>query len=198
MKNFSIELTEYLIKSKTINTDSRELYEYGFQTLMEIFLSSMASILIALYLQMFFQGILFFLIFIPLRSYTGGFHCNKYINCFICSCFIITGCLLIVKYISLPINYILLLYTVSLFVIKRMTFVADLKRPVDNSERAYFKKKLNQILIRTSILQIILVYIKFYDFIWLVSLTMFIIMLVMILGKLKYKRERNGLEILNG
>lgn len=62
------------------------IYQYGMQVALEIGLSFITSIVICCIWGKIAEGIIFFAIFIPLRSYLGGFHMKSYGVCYICSC----------------------------------------------------------------------------------------------------------------
>lgn len=97
MEHLSIVLTNYIFKKGIIDEKSYEIYQYGFQCFLEVSASTICSIMIALLLHMFPECLFFFLLFIPMRSFSGGLHLKTYFSCFIGSCLILTCTLLIVK-----------------------------------------------------------------------------------------------------
>lgn len=78
-------LTDYVIRKGMIEETERNIYEYGFTLTMEVGLFVLVSLFLTLYLHMFVEGVLFFVIFAPLRSYAGGLHLEKYHSCFVLS-----------------------------------------------------------------------------------------------------------------
>ena len=71
-------LADYVLCKGVIIKDEYDLYEYGFQIALETGLSLIISGIIASMLHMIPEGILFFIVFIPLRSYAGGLHLKHY------------------------------------------------------------------------------------------------------------------------
>lgn len=82
----------FLYKKSAFPSSEKPIYVYGFC----LFYSSCFIILSILTISGIFShivyGIYFLLFFIPLRTYTGGYHSNTYGGCFIISnlCFIFT------------------------------------------------------------------------------------------------------------
>lgn len=87
------------------------------QMLLEISCSSIISIIICCFYGMFMEGLLFFAIFIPLRSYLGGLHMKSYGNCFICSSITLMGVLVLVKYFEQGYNTSWMLLIISVVIV---------------------------------------------------------------------------------
>ena len=83
IETISNNILEYLIRSKVVKNDrlNRDFYRYG----IEITLSSVFNIFIILLLSFicnkFINGIVFLIVFIPLRQFTGGYHAKTYFKC---------------------------------------------------------------------------------------------------------------------
>ncbi len=100
MKKLSEKITDYLYSQQVIPESMRSVYQYGMQMALEIGCSVIASIFIISLFHMYVEGLLFFAVFIPFRSYLGGFHMKSYPACFLCSCGVLAGMLLLVKNIE--------------------------------------------------------------------------------------------------
>lgn len=72
MEYLSHKLTDYILKKEIIKQDSYDIYQYGFQCFLEISVSTICSIVIALLLHMLPECLFFFLLFIPMRSFSDG------------------------------------------------------------------------------------------------------------------------------
>ena len=101
MRKVAKLLTDYVIKKSMVDEADREVYEYGFVITLEVGLFLVASLFIALKLDMVLEGIFFFVIFSPLRSYAGGLHLEKFWICFVLSCLTYITTLLVVKNLCL-------------------------------------------------------------------------------------------------
>ena len=86
MEKLSIKMANLLVKKKYIEEKMYSIYQYGLQMALEIGCSFITSIIICCLWGKVIEGIIFFVVFIPLRSYLGGFHMKSYWLCYICSC----------------------------------------------------------------------------------------------------------------
>ena len=85
-------LTDWLIKNGTISQQSKDNYIYGIEVTMEKLISYSVLFILAVFLKILIPSILFFLFFIVLRGYTGGYHAKTFMGCFISSIFLYLGC----------------------------------------------------------------------------------------------------------
>ena len=68
MDRLSTKLTNYILLKGVIEENDFEIYQYGFQRFLELFINIMCSIIIAILLNMKLECIVFFLFFIPLQD----------------------------------------------------------------------------------------------------------------------------------
>lgn len=189
MKGIAEALTDYVIQKGMVKEEDRELYKYGFTMTIEVGLFVLSSLLVSLYLHMFMEGILFFLIFAPLRSYAGGLHLDRFHSCFILSCLTFSGILLTARYVHIP----MLFSFIALFLLEAVVYalypVENINREVDDEENRFFKKKLKLFLIIDLLLALICVALKKDCYVILILTTFFMIVVTMILGKCKNIRD---------
>ncbi len=86
MEKVSIKIADILLKKHYIEESMYNVYQYGMQMALEIGFSFITSIVICCLWGKIVEGIIFFAVFIPLRSFLGGFHMKGYMACYICSC----------------------------------------------------------------------------------------------------------------
>ena len=83
MKNLSHNLSGMLVQNNIISADRAEQCQYG----LELMLSSVVEILFVIVLSAFYgnfvQTLVFFVGFIPLRIYAGGYHADTRLRCFL-------------------------------------------------------------------------------------------------------------------
>lgn len=189
MEKFSIILTNHLVKKNVVVAEKSSIYQYGFQIGLEVCFNTIISIFIALQCQMVWETLVFFGVFILLRSYAGGLHLKTYIRCLVCSCASLWGLLLSVKYLDIHNLLSLGIVGVSLLSIKLLSPVQDINRPLSTEELNRFGKRLNY-----SIASIVGVSLVFYlmqlnKLLLMVSVTTAFMVGVLILGKIKYKKQ---------
>lgn len=191
MEGLSIKLTNYILRKKVIQKEDYDVYQYGFQSFLEILTNILCSIIIASLLNMLLECIVFFLIFIPIRSFNGGFHLQKYYACLLFSCMALTIVLLMVKYLVAPLHISFILYLISLLLIILIGPVDHPNRKVDFDENIFFKWKTNVTLFLSLILAIVLLLNNVKRYLFLEALVFVLLSGTIISGKIKYMSAYN-------
>lgn len=186
MEYLSTQLTHYILKKGVIQKEDFEVYQYGFQSFLELSISAVCSIIIAFFLDMKPECVLFFLFFIPLRSYGGGLHLEHYYSCLFFSCITLITVLLLVKYCTVPILVSTLLYLIFLLLLKLVGPVNHPNREVDAEEDARFRKKTNLALSLSFLAAAFFLAFRMADYLFLEALVFILISVTALLGKLKY------------
>lgn len=181
-------LTNYVEKKGVIEKKDRELYEYGFEIALETMLSFVVCIVLAAALHMAPEGILFFVIFIPMRSFAGGLHLDRYWKCFLLSCATFLLVLLLVKTVDIPIIISLTLILLMEGCIYKMYPVENRNRQVDSEEDSYFKKQIEKYLIIDLGISIGCFLFKREKALSLIAVTFGLIAVTMLIGKIKQKK----------
>lgn len=185
MEKLVNKLTEYLIHKEVILQEKKNIYQFGFQVGLEVTLNTVISILIAVACNMEIECIVFFMVFIPLRSYAGGLHLNSYIKCMICSCLSLLLILLIVKYIDINRILMMCIITLSIIIIKVIKPVEHVNRPVSRKKYTEFVKKLNITLMVLAVASTVLFVLDIKQMLFTVAVTMLFMALILFLGKVK-------------
>lgn len=186
MEYLSIVLTNYILTKGVIKENDFEIYQYGFQRFLELSINIICSIIIAILLNMKLECIVFFLFFIPLRSYSGGFHMEHYLSCLFLSCLSLTGILCIVKYFSATLPLSCVLYFISLAVIKIIGSVNHPNRSVDKEDNLFFNKRANIILLASLIIFVIFLFSNNTRYLFLEALVFTLMSVSLIIGKIQY------------
>lgn len=83
MSNFVGELSNKICSMQNVSEKSkREEIEYGLEALFSTFLSLIMVLAVSLFCRMLKECIMFLVVFMPLRTYTGGYHASTHIRCF--------------------------------------------------------------------------------------------------------------------
>ncbi|MBS4984746.1 MAG: accessory gene regulator B family protein [Hungatella hathewayi] len=83
--NLTDKLLDSQIKNNKIEESDRELYQYGYNLLILQCLNFSVLVLISLLFHCLIYMALFAVVYIPLRSYAGGYHASTPIGCAIFS-----------------------------------------------------------------------------------------------------------------
>ena len=185
MNKIAKKLTEYIIKKNVITETNRELYEFGFLVVLEKGLFLLICLGIAIFMNVFWNAFLFFLIFIPLRSYAGGLHFNNYKICFFVSCVVYIFVLFSTNFVSCSnIVNMLILLTVE-GGIYYLYPVEHINRAIDDDENNFFKKKLFIWLCIDAFIAIVCLRFSDEKYLQIVINTLLVVFITMIMGKIK-------------
>ena len=189
MNFLSKKLTEYILEKGIIEKYNYEIYQYGFQIFLELSLNILCSIIIAVILDMKIECIFFFLFFIPLRSYNGGLHMDRYLSCFLLSCTTLALTLLIVKHFTLDPIFSYLLYAISVFIIIITGPINHPNREVNSEENIRFKTKTNITLALGFIISITFLLLSNHRYLFLEALVYALVSSTLLIGRLKYVQK---------
>lgn len=142
INKLSDRISSEFVKHKIISEDAKEVYKYG----VEITLSSIIGFLITVIIGMLFNSLIhtmiFYVIFISLRSMTGGYHAKTYLKCN----FIFTTITLFVivfskaaSEINMSINLLTFLFLPSETIIIWLAPVDNINKPIEKKKRVYWK-----------------------------------------------------------
>ena len=189
MEHLSIVLTNYIFKKGLIDKKNYEIYQYGFQCFLEVSASTICSIVIALLLHMFSECLFFFLLFIPMRSFSGGLHLKTYFSCFIGSCLILTTTLLIVKYLTISIPISFMLYVFCAIIILIIGPVDHPNREVDSQENRIFIRRTHFTLLFSFLLAGIFAITRNTRYLFLQALVFAFRCITSFIGHIAYKQS---------
>ena len=189
MEFIAKKLTDYIFKKGIITEDLIEIYQYGFQCFLELSVSTLCSIIIALFLGMLPECLFFFLFFIPMRSFGGGVHMKTYFACFIGSCFILTSTLLAVKYFAIPLIPAFILYLFSAILILVIGPVDHPNREVDTQDNRTFIKRTYATMLVSFLLALFFIFTRNQKYMFLQAIVFTFIFSTSFIGRLLYKKS---------
>ncbi|MGN0393836.1 MAG: accessory gene regulator B family protein [Coprococcus sp.] len=119
-----------------------EIFSYGIKTALMLLINMISLILIGVFMKMLSESIVFILAFMILRSYTGGYHINSGIGCYIVSCISIIIAMLFCRVgIFEYIIFDLLICIVSGILIYVYSPMEHENRPLNIKERKLFRRR---------------------------------------------------------
>lgn len=186
-KNLVSLLTEYLVNTGAIERQDRDIYVYGLELLFLNILNLVTAVVIGMALGQLFECFLFLALFIPLRSYAGGYHAKNSLYCYLVSCFVIVSALLLVRLSPKVMEYDfnLLLMFGSSAVIAILAPVENINKPLESEEIQIYGKLARYILMIEVFISIICHYFSYDKLSWLVTLTIFIVAITELSGKVQ-------------
>ena len=169
MKRLVSIILNFMIKNNVISKDTEEIefYRYG----IEITLSSLINItlisIIGIVTDYTFESMMFLVVFIIMRSFTGGYHANTYIKCNLVTSISFVILLLIFKIIR----------HISL---KSIILIANKNKPIEN--RTVYKIISTVLSVVLSAISIVLI-IKGVDLGLIILLTLALVSIFIIYAR---------------
>ena len=187
-------LTLILINKGIIGEDEKELYMFGFQTGLEFMSCLFASLTFALLTDHVVEYLVFMLVFMPVRSYTGGFHFDSFLNCFLGSCALIVLVIWMADLKLLNISLTFAGIVVLLILIGKMRPVEHENRRVSEAEEAVFHNILLKVLCCVGVGAILFYVIESRKYLNLIFLTLLSVLISMLIGKVSQWKRKRGAE----
>lgn len=191
IKKLAYITISYWEKNKIIDPQLKSIYQYG----VELLISSLISILLVLISGIVFfsilDSVLFLVVFIPIRLFSGGYHANTYLACNISMLFTFCGTALCSKIIPLSMHGICVVSIICLVVFLFLCPVDNKHKPISQTQ----KKKCKVISLTLLIITIIicclfyLVNMTYYN---TILFTVVAITILVPIGKIKNYIERGN------
>ncbi|MCC0635149.1 MULTISPECIES: accessory gene regulator ArgB-like protein [unclassified Clostridioides] len=191
-KRYADKMTSVLIYNNMIDNHESRVYSYGFEILIA-FIVNITTILLLGFLFGKFTYILFFLIcYCPIRQFSGGYHANNYFRCLLTFIFIILSTIFIIENLNVYLfkNIIMIIASISWIGICIMCPVEHKSNPISEIEKLTYKK----IAISMSTVVLLMTVSSFssnvfMDYFIYSAFAMFWICIMLVLGKLKSKKN---------
>lgn len=144
------------LNAEMLTKETISVYRYGYTLMVEMSINMLIALIIGYFFHELPIVIFFLLIFIPLRSYCGGYHAPKAWMCIILSNVFILCVVLFSMNVGLSINNegIFLLEIISLGIITVMAPQQSSAKKLNSNEKQLYKKYIKIILIIQSNLEI--------------------------------------------
>lgn len=142
MKKLSNSLSGALVQNNIISADREKQCQYGLELMMSSIAEILFVILLSAFLGNFVQTLIFFMGFIPLRIYAGGYHADTRLRCFLIL-LIIYAIFTVLLYL-LPLEiYQYIVYGATVFTIIIVSAMAPLvhsRKNMNDKEIKVFRK----------------------------------------------------------
>lgn len=154
------KLVESQIEQGTLQEEDRNIYQYGYQLLIEFCINITVSILIAVIFHAFEIVIVFTAAYFLVRGYAGGYHAKTSLGCFCLSACMLLAVIFFVQHIdAAKIGWRIfipeLIITPCVF---KCTPIPVKTRPMSENERMHFKRRLRQLYCLELLAAIVLQY----------------------------------------
>lgn len=194
MEKIADKIIRYAISKGEIKEEDYCIYKYGMQTGMEALICLFAGVAIAIYLKSFIEFCIFVIIFFPLRTYVGGVHLKTYLECFFCSCGVITIVLYGSKFLKISQDISFIVMVMELGIIYRLAPITTKEKTLDKEEAAFYSKQRLKILIWILIIFCFFLLLKLLQYSSLIMCTMGLVLSSMLIEIVKNLRQDKSLR----
>ena len=133
------KLTAKLLIQNIIPEDYADIYIYGFELLLSFMFSTSVIVLAGVLCGRLVQTIAFLVVFIVLRSFTGGYHALQYWFCSVVTFSIFGLVLLTSEFVEVSLIFYILLSVIGIVTIALMVPVENLNKPLSDGQKKKYK-----------------------------------------------------------
>lgn len=180
-------LTDKLLLNDSIFEEERELFIYGFFTMFSFTVFFVLASVFGLVLKCFIESILFYIAFMFIRRFAGGYHAATEVRCSIISTLCIFISILLIK-LSLVYGFQTVLSAISLFSSIIIFFLCPLDTPekrLTPKEFKRFRKKSRITVLIIAFAVIISYFLKLYTLSVPCSVSLVLESILLTCGKIK-------------
>ena len=187
-------LTEKLLSNGIIIDEDKELYIYGLFMLLSQLMFFIIACIFGLLLKCLFESIIFYIAFMLIRRYAGGYHASTETRCEILSTLSILACIVVIKLSkTYDIQTILLIIgAVSAVCIFVFCPLDTPEKPLSDKEFKYFRKVSWLILLMIVVAIIVSYVFKFQMVLVPCCLSLILESVLLVAGKVKRVSKKNN------
>lgn len=143
IEKLSQRILQYLLHSGVIEdiNDEKEYYQYGIEITISSILNVVLILGIGLITWNIFESLIFLLLFIPIRQFTGGFHAITYFKCNLSFCIVFSLILILYHFTGAILNtYLSILITfICVLLIIAECPIENKNKPIPEERKKFHK-----------------------------------------------------------
>lgn len=168
-----------------VNDENREIYLFGSYQLLMLLINLISMISIGILFHKTAQCLLYMALFIPLRTYAGGYHACSSRKCYVYSTLCIIAAMLIIKLDFLNFTTCYGVATICGVIIFRLAPVEDRNKPLDNVEIIHYRVRSQVVLIIEGMFFIVSLTLKWKTGVICTTLAFLTLCLMLVIGIVK-------------
>lgn len=185
-------ITSFLANNDNFDEERLEVIRYGIEILLLKVLFFIASMLLGVLLQSFWECLLFTLSFSAIRSLAGGYHADTRMKCFIQSMCMLMAVLVILKLIQRNLfscEIVLCLSVIAAVIIWLISPIDTENKRLTNEERKILKIKSRSVLIIETVICVSTYLLNYGKVAYSIMLALIATAVLMIIGGLKNTKQ---------
>lgn len=193
-KKLTKAVANWLLYDDMETGELNEIYMYGVGQLGINIFNMLTALTIGFLFGELLVSVVYIISFVFLRSYAGGYHASTPMRCYALTVASIILVLLTVKYVSLSVFCLLLLFIMSSIVILLLAPIDTINKRLDEIEHIHYRKKASVVLALECL--IVILSLVFHNILFLESIifSQFTIAISLICGELKNYLQSDSLN----
>ena len=195
LEKFIDKIVDKQVKNKMMSEDEINIYRYGYFLMFEVVMNIIISILIGIIFKDIKTIIIFLAMYIPIRTYSGGWHADKLWKCTVISNVMLIVIELLVKYCGkyysnhdMAVRLIVLLFICVIYICI-VSPVDTKEKPLNSKEKKVYRRKLIKIIVFEMCILIVFIINNARKCIFITEYTYFMQTIMLILEKNKEKNQ---------
>lgn len=181
---------EFFIKAGFVPEDDKEVFEYGISQGLFLIFNMLIFFVILCYFRIIVLGVIFLILFWPLRIFAGGYHAKTRMRCVLMSTFIEVMVCNIICRVSIKGNILICFAIISAYIIYKLAPVNTEKRYLDIREHEKFQSKVCRQLLIESVLLFVAELMKWQILCKVIVIALFLVAMLLVIEKVKVVFER--------
>lgn len=151
----SERIADRLIELEIIGGEDRDIYVFGIREFFSLLCSFSLTLAIGILMDMAVESVVFTSAYFPVRIYAGGYHASTQGRCYVLSLAMVIAALLVIGHVDIP-GYVSMMVIVILsFIIYLLSPSEHKNKPLSETERRVYKKRVGKILIGLNVISCI-------------------------------------------
>lgn len=134
-------IADDLVRSNVVKAEDAEIYIYGINQILVSILNISSALIIGLIFGVFLEVAVFMVVYIPLRTFAGGYHAKTPLRCYIFSVIMLTIVSLCMKFLSFAEWMYYAVFVLAIIIVCVLSPVEDKNKPLDEIECRVYKKR---------------------------------------------------------
>lgn len=181
----SRRIGDNLVRSNVVKAEDAEIYIYGINQILISVLNVFSALIIGLIFGVFFEILVFMAVYIPLRSYAGGYHARTPLRCYIFSVIMLIAVSLGLKYLCIAEWVYYVIFALVIIIICVLSPVEDRNKPLDEIEHKIYKKRTIFVVVAELTIALLLKLVMFDNLFIAIAYSFVVLSLMLIGGKIK-------------
>ncbi|NLM62282.1 MAG: accessory gene regulator B family protein [Clostridiales bacterium] len=185
-RRISVGLTARMISAGVVKEEDRDVYQYSIEVVAALIVNFVSALILFLVFGRLSEGLIFFAVFFPLRTYSGGYHASTHLKCYLISMALMLAVIFCLNNTSQTDYYMLsaVLGLFSILTVFMLAPVEDKNRPLDDKEIAVYRGKSLKLLAVDGAALILLLIFRMEFYAYVVSLGLSVTAASIIVAKL--------------